>query len=191
LIFRPKYSWKIWAAFVFFGPGIVLLAPEVWANPNADPMLSFSIVMIAAMLVGLSFVLMRKISFQENAFIVKYYLRSQKTIPYKDVVDIGNTTIMTRSGNLGLVALKNADELVELLFSQISEDQLSGETLENEAYTQVALVIGIILGPILYFLLSWLGVPDKWLELLTLAAWIIAFNIVAVLVKKYYQSKYA
>lgn|GEM_PF-4417435 len=154
-------------------------------------MLSFSIVMIAAMLVGLSFVLMRKISFQENAFIVKYYLRSQKTIPYKDVVDIGNTTIMTRSGNLGLVALKNADELVELLFSQISEDQLSGETLENEAYTQVALVIGIILGPILYFLLSWLGVPDKWLELLTLAAWIIAFNIVAVLVKKYYQSKYA
>ena len=191
VVFQPKYSWKIWAGFPFFGLAIPICAVEVWSDPLANPMLSFSVATMTLMLIGVSLILIRRIRIAEDRMTIEYYTRSAKSIPFGEIQDIGSTAIRTKESNIVLMSMENCGELLDLVEPRIAHGQLMGEMLEAESYLPLTIIAGVLLWPAIFFLHTWIGVPTKWIELLTLGIWAITVWLISLAVRKYYQKRYA
>jgi hypothetical protein len=127
VIFRPQYGSRMWGAFLFFGIAIPVFVATNWSDPLADPKLAFSVVAITLTMILVSFQLIRLIRFDKEFFMIEYYLRKSKTIMYCEIQDVSGVAIRTKSGQIAIGGMKNANRFFEILDGKIVEGQISGE----------------------------------------------------------------
>ncbi len=176
LKFKPKYSWKLWLAFPFFGLAIPIIGIDIWHDPFSQPMLFVSIVLLSLALIYVPFILIRSIDLGTKKLIVHYFFRRSKTIPYSEIQDIGAKTVKTKTTTL-VTGFENTFDFQELLLSNLSVDELTNEVVLAEQVNIKTSIQSIVVFILAYVVSFFFYLPNGWYELSALFIWIIVFTI--------------
>ena len=173
--FKPKYDWKLWLAFPFFGVAIPLVGLEIWSSPLSQPMLFVSVLLLTLALIYVPFVLIRSIEFDDEKLSINYYLRPSKKILFRDIQDVGNKILKTKSSSI-VIGFENSLEFQELIISKLKIDQLTNEVVIAEQVNIKTSLQSILVFIVAYVVSFFFYLPNGWYELTVLFIWVIVFT---------------
>ena len=138
-VFKPKYPFRFLLGLAFIIPLEAFMLWEVFTKQDKSIETIFGAGFFGFMVLLMPFVFIRRIIFENQSFTIEKYLLPAKTIDYSDVVDIGNTIIKTRYGNISTQAMENSEELNNLMKKLVSEGRINSYQIENKLVGQEVL----------------------------------------------------
>jgi hypothetical protein len=136
VVFKPKYPLRFLIGVIFVFPFEAFMIWDVFSKQDISFETIFGPVFFGVFILLMPVVFIRRIVFEGQTFTIEKYLLPAKTIDYSDVVDIGNTIITTRQGNIPLQAMKNSQELKDLLMKFLSDGKTNRYQIENRLVGQ-------------------------------------------------------
>jgi hypothetical protein len=136
IVFKPKYPLRLMLGMAFIFP---LEAFMIWSLFSKQDISFNSIsgpIFFGVLIFLMPVVFIRRIVFGGQSFTIEKYLLPAKTIDYSDVVDIGNTIITTRQGNIPMQAMENSQALKDLLMKLLSDGKINRYQIENRLVGQ-------------------------------------------------------
>ena len=121
VVFTPRQDRTLLAAFPFFGLCLVAMGPGVVRDPGADPVLTACCALFGLALPLLATQIVRSVRFDDDAFVVRYFVRPRRWIPYAAVRSIDSPMIRTDRGTIAVVAMRNGSELLMRLRQRLGE----------------------------------------------------------------------
>jgi hypothetical protein len=156
-IFKPKYPPRFLLGLVII---ILIEAFMLWniiSNQDRSIETVFGAGFFGLMILVMPFVFIRRIVFENQSFAIEKYLLPSKTIEYSDVVDIGNTLIKTRQGNIPIQAMVNSDELITLLNKLLNEGKINSYQIENKLVGQEVLSRKAVMPATIISIILWVA----------------------------------
>ena len=114
-IFKPKYNVPIFVSLVASILFEIYLLYGIIFCHNRDGVLIFLASSVGLVIAGFPFLLVKRITFNDQSFTIEKYLPPVKTIAYKDIVEIDGEFIKLRIGGFLLQWVTNVDEFHHLL----------------------------------------------------------------------------
>lgn len=161
-IFVPKYSLKLKATF-FVGLLFSLSSIYIFIKmPDFDfKTEGFLWAFFPAMTALAPMVMYRRIEFGNTITFVRW-IYPNKHILYRDIIDIGNTGIVTKNGFIPMIDIVNFDELIQKLNEMLESGKIEGEQIPGYmirygALAGEAIAISIPIYISLHFTLIYFG----------------------------------
>lgn len=98
----------------------------------------FGLIVLVPFVVWVLHLLIRRIVFSQSTFYIEKYTWPSKRIKYSDVIDLGNTRIKTRNGDVILAGMSNAPELIEQFRELIEQGKINKGQIENKLVQEEA-----------------------------------------------------
>ncbi len=149
-VFKPKYSF----GYLLGMAAIVLLEAFLLAELLLRPERSNALLAIplGIFVASLPWLMVKRIVFEDYAFVVERYFLPPKTIEYQQVIGVGNTMIRTRQGVIMLRRMTNARELVAIMHALMAEGKISKDQVAGNLVRQEKLALRAV----------WISLPVAW-----------------------------
>jgi hypothetical protein len=135
-IFRPRYSFKNFLDVITLGLLLFFTLAFSYLKKGLTPTNIFGWIFLGFFVVFILHFLIRRIVFSESTFYIERYFWSSKKIGYTDVIDLGNTKIKTRRGEISFAGMSNAPELLAQFTRLIEQGKIEQNQIENKVVVQ-------------------------------------------------------
>lgn len=158
IVFKCKYPTRSYLGFIAMIFAIPLLISRILMANEIRIEIILITFFFGVMPLLAPFIYIRQITFENSEFVIQKFMGTPKRISYQAVVDIGNTMVKTRQGNISIKGLKNANDLLnifKILMSEgkINKHQLENNLLQEESHAKKALILSLVLSfPLSFFI---------------------------------------